>query len=342
MNSEERRIAVLRAIVADFVATNEPVGSKGIVDRHNLGVSSATVRNDMAALEDEGYIIQPHTSAGRIPTDKGYRLFVDRLAQIKPLSPAERKAISTFLEGAVDLRRRAAPQRAAARAAHPPGGRRAVPDALPLDGAPPRGRLADPRPPDAGAHHRHRPGGPAGRRPGGRAHRRRRRAPAPLLNSVLVGQPLTTAAARVAALPEEGPDHLRQVITTLSSVLVESLVEHPEERLVLGGTANLARQGADATSLRGCSRPSRSRWSCCACSPSPATRRRSRCASARRTRPRRCGRPPRSPSATARSPPRRRGARRHGRRRPTRMDYPSTIAAVRAVARYVGEIVGGA
>src|SRR6195952_5667677 len=103
MNSEERRIAVLRAIVADFVATNEPVGSKAIVDRHNLGVSSATVRNDMAALEDEGYITQPPTSAARIPTDKGYRLFVDRLAQIKPLSGAERKAIQSFLGGAMDL-----------------------------------------------------------------------------------------------------------------------------------------------------------------------------------------------------------------------------------------------
>ena len=86
VNAEERRVAVLRAIVADFVATNEPVGSKALVDRHNLGVSSATVRNDMAALEEEGYIAQPHTSAGRIPTDKGYRLFVDRLHQVKPLS----------------------------------------------------------------------------------------------------------------------------------------------------------------------------------------------------------------------------------------------------------------
>jgi heat-inducible transcriptional repressor len=61
------------------------------------------VRNDMAVLEDEGYLTQPHTSAGRIPTDKGYRLFVDRLATIKPLSAAERRAISTFLAGAVDL-----------------------------------------------------------------------------------------------------------------------------------------------------------------------------------------------------------------------------------------------
>ncbi|HLU57346.1 MAG TPA: DeoR family transcriptional regulator, partial [Pseudonocardia sp.] len=103
MNADERRFAVLRAIVADYVATHEPVGSKMIVERHNLGVSSATVRNDMAVLEDEGLIAQPHTSAGRVPTDKGYRLFVDRLAQVKPLSGAERRAVQAFLEGAVDL-----------------------------------------------------------------------------------------------------------------------------------------------------------------------------------------------------------------------------------------------
>ena len=100
---EDRRLAVLRAIVEDYVATEEPVGSKALVERHALGVSSATVRNDMAVLEEEGYIAQPHTSAGRVPTDKGYRLFVDRLTTVKPLSTAERKAISTFLDGAVDL-----------------------------------------------------------------------------------------------------------------------------------------------------------------------------------------------------------------------------------------------
>lgn len=77
----ERRLEVLRAIVQDYVGTDEPVavGSKALTERHRLGVSPATVRNDMAALEDEGYIAQPHTSAGRIPTDKGYRLFVDKL-----------------------------------------------------------------------------------------------------------------------------------------------------------------------------------------------------------------------------------------------------------------------
>ena len=100
---EERRLEVLRAIVEDYVATQEPVGSKTLVERHNLAVSPATVRNDMAALEEEGFIAQPHTSAGRIPTDKGYRLFVDRLATVRPLSAPERRAISTFMDGAVDL-----------------------------------------------------------------------------------------------------------------------------------------------------------------------------------------------------------------------------------------------
>lgn len=100
---EERRLAVLRAIIQDYVATEEPVGSRSLVERHGLGVSPATVRNDMALLEEEGFITQPHTSAGRIPTDKGYRLFVDRLTTLKPLSAAEKRAISTFMDGAVDL-----------------------------------------------------------------------------------------------------------------------------------------------------------------------------------------------------------------------------------------------
>ncbi len=100
---EDRKLAVLRAIVEDYVATEEPVGSKALVERHGLGVSPATVRNDMAALEEEGFITQPHTSAGRVPTDKGYRLFVDRLTTVKPMSTAEKRAIATLLDGAVDL-----------------------------------------------------------------------------------------------------------------------------------------------------------------------------------------------------------------------------------------------
>ncbi len=100
---DDRKLDVLRAIVEDYVSTQEPVGSKALVERHTLGVSPATVRNDMAVLEDEGFIAQPHTSAGRIPTDKGYRLFVDKLTSIKQLTGAEKRAIATFLRGAVDL-----------------------------------------------------------------------------------------------------------------------------------------------------------------------------------------------------------------------------------------------
>src|ERR1700720_2167011 len=102
-SADDRRFEVLRAIVPDFVSTKEPIGSKSLVERHNLGVSSATVRNDMAVLEAEGYIAQPHTSSGRVPTEKGYREFVDRLDDVKPLSSAERSAIQSFLESGVDL-----------------------------------------------------------------------------------------------------------------------------------------------------------------------------------------------------------------------------------------------
>ena len=100
---DERKRAVLRAIVADYVRSREPVGSKVLVERHQLGVSPATIRNDMAVLEEEGYITAPHTSAGRIPTDKGYRLFVDHLVELRPLSSSERRAIQTFLAEPTDL-----------------------------------------------------------------------------------------------------------------------------------------------------------------------------------------------------------------------------------------------
>lgn len=100
---DDRKLDVLKAIVTDYVSSKEPVGSKALVERHGLRVSPATVRNDMAVLEEEGYITHPHTSAGRIPTDKGYRLFVDRIATVKPLSAPERRAIMSFMNGAVDI-----------------------------------------------------------------------------------------------------------------------------------------------------------------------------------------------------------------------------------------------
>ncbi|EPI48283.1 heat-inducible transcriptional repressor HrcA [Gardnerella vaginalis] len=94
---------ILRAVVEDYIRSHEPVGSASLAKNHKLGVSSATIRNDMSLLEEEGYLIQPHTSAGRIPTEKGYRYFVDGLAALIPLSNAQRRGIRTFLSGSVSL-----------------------------------------------------------------------------------------------------------------------------------------------------------------------------------------------------------------------------------------------
>lgn len=104
-NSEipTRSLEVLRAIVNDYIETSEPVGSKSLVERHGFEVSAATIRNEMAFLEDEQLIIAPHTSSGRVPTDRGYRVFVDRLNEVKRLSQAESLAIETFMSESVDL-----------------------------------------------------------------------------------------------------------------------------------------------------------------------------------------------------------------------------------------------
>ena len=102
--TQSRRMLVLRAVVEDYIRSQEPVGSTSLTRDHDLGVSSATIRNDMSALEDEGYLIQPHTSAGRVPTEKGYRYFVDRLATVVPLSEAQRRGINSFLSGSVSLK----------------------------------------------------------------------------------------------------------------------------------------------------------------------------------------------------------------------------------------------
>ncbi|MFR8480354.1 heat-inducible transcriptional repressor HrcA [uncultured Varibaculum sp.] len=98
-----RRDDVLRAIVTDYVETGEPVGSKALVDRHDLRVSPATVRNDMSVLEEKGYLYQPHTSAGRIPTEKGYRAFVNQISKLRPITAAQRRAIEAFVFGAADF-----------------------------------------------------------------------------------------------------------------------------------------------------------------------------------------------------------------------------------------------
>jgi heat-inducible transcriptional repressor len=241
----ERRLEVLRAIVQDYVGTEEPVGSKALTERHDLRVSPATVRNDMAALEEDGYIAQPHTSAGRVPTDKGYRLFVDKLADIKPLSTPERRAIQNFLEGAVDLddvvgrtvRLLAQLTRQVAVVQYPSLSRSTVRHVELLPLAPARVMLVlitDT----------------------GRVEQRVIDCPVPFgetsladlrarLNARVAGQRFTEVPQLVQDLAESFDAEDRGQVQTVLSTLLETLVEETEERLMIGGTANLTRFGHD-------------------------------------------------------------------------------------------------
>jgi len=250
VNVEERKLEVLRAIISDFIATNEPVGSKALVDRHNLGVSPATIRNDMAALEEEGLIQQPHTSAGRVPTDAGYRVFVDKLTSIKPLSAAERRAIERFLNEAVDLdgvvqnavRALAQLTRNVAVVQYPSLSRSRVRHMETVLLSPVRLMLVlitDT----------------------GRVEQRVVELPGPVqdsdvaelrtvLNGKLKDQRLADAPSIIAELPAAVAGHLRGLVATLSSVLLEALVEHPSERVVLAGSANLTEHALDFPAIR--------------------------------------------------------------------------------------------
>src|SRR3989440_10822177 len=97
---DERKQAILRAIVEQYVETAQPVGSQTVTQTTGLGVSAATVRNEMSLLEREGYIAQPHPSAGRVPTDRGYRYYVDHLAGAAQLPATERRRIVEFFSSA--------------------------------------------------------------------------------------------------------------------------------------------------------------------------------------------------------------------------------------------------
>ncbi|MFJ9818242.1 heat-inducible transcriptional repressor HrcA [Streptomyces sp. NPDC101151] len=241
----ERRLQVLRAIVQDYVGTEEPVGSKALTERHNLGVSPATVRNDMAALEDEGFIAQPHTSAGRIPTDKGYRLFVDKLAGVKPMTPPERRAIQNFLEGAVDLddvvartvRLLAQLTRQVAVVQYPSLTRSTVRHVELLSLAPARVMLVLIT--DTGRVEQRMVDCPA---PFGEASLADFRA---RLNSRVAGRRFTDVPSLVEDLPDAFELEDRGTVSTVLSTLLETLVEENEERLMIGGTANLTRFGHD-------------------------------------------------------------------------------------------------
>jgi heat-inducible transcriptional repressor len=337
MSLDDRKLEVLRAIVEDYVETQEPVGSKALVERHHLGVSSATVRNDMAVLEEEGYIRQPHTSAGRVPTDAGYRLFVDRLSRIKPLSPAERRAIERFLIGAVDLddvvhrtvRLLAQLTRQVAVVQYPSLARSAVRhlELVPISTT----RVMLVMIADTG-----------------RVEQRLVELPVPIpaddvtdlrrrVNEKLAGQKLADTPPLVQGLVDDCAPESRGTMACLASVLLETLVERSEERLMLAGTANLTR--GSVLDFQGTLRPVLEALEeevillKLIGDLEPSTTRvrigdeneidNLRSASVVSTGY--------GPGATI--------VGGLGVLGPTRMDYPGTIATVRAVARYVGDLL---
>lgn len=243
----ERGLEVLRVIVQDYVASREPVGSKSIVERHSFGVSAATIRNDMALLEDEELIAAPHTSSGRVPTDKGYRVFVDQLADLRPLTAAQRHAIETFLGQSADLDDVLArtvrllsqltnqvalvqyPSLATSRVRHV--------ELVPLtptrlmtvfitDSGRVEQRLID-------------LSGPADETVLADVRAR--------LNSALGGLGLSDAAARLTTMSEEFPPERRTLVAEIATTLVEQVLANRQDRLLMAGTANLARTEEDFT-----------------------------------------------------------------------------------------------
>lgn len=97
MSIDDRKIRILQAIINDYIRTGDPVGSRTIAKNYNLGIGSATIRNEMADLEDMGYLEQPHASAGRIPSSKGYRLYVDQLMDNQMLTVEEDLRIKQYI-----------------------------------------------------------------------------------------------------------------------------------------------------------------------------------------------------------------------------------------------------
>lgn len=249
--TDDRRFEVLRAIVTDYVDTQEPIGSKALVERHHLGVSSATVRNDMAVLEAEGYIAQPHTSSGRVPTDKGYRMFVDRISEVKPLSAAERRAILSVLDRGVDLddvlrrsvRLLAQLTRQVAVIQYPVLSTATVRHLEVVTLSPARLLLVVIT--DTGRVEQRMVALGADRSEDDIARLR------DMFSAALHGKRLEEASAAVAELANEAPGDIRGEVIRVATVLVETLVERGVDRLVLGGTSNLARSAADFAPTNG-------------------------------------------------------------------------------------------
>ena len=245
----DRSLEVLRVIVQDYVASREPVGSKSIVERHGFGVSAATIRNDMAALEEEELIVAPHTSSGRVPTDKGYRLFVDRMSELRPLTPAQRQAIELFLGQSVDVddvlartvRLLAQLTHQVALVQYPSVSRARVRhiEFVPL--APRRVLcvlIADSGVVEQGIAE---PDGDLGE--DALAELRAR------VNAEVAGLRLADAAAALRSLPSELPerwnDDARAVATAVSTTIIDQIESTRQERLIMAGAANLVRTEGD-------------------------------------------------------------------------------------------------
>jgi heat-inducible transcriptional repressor len=330
---DERKLAVLRAIVEDYVSTTEPVGSKSLVDRHGLDVSPATIRNDMAVLEEQGFIAQPHTSAGRIPTDKGYRLFVDRLSSVKPMSAAERRAIETFLAGAYSLdevvartvRLLAQLTRQVAVVQYPSLSRSSVRHIELVSLTPQRVLLVLIT--DTGRVEQAAVDLPEVAEPESIAHLRA------VLNVCLDGHKLADAAATVSGLADRIPAPERPNAGAVFSVLLDSLAERHEERVVFGGAANLAAPDF-GKGLRDVLEALEEQVVLMrllgeAASPSALTVMIGAETGIQGTS-----------VVSAAYGAGGQAVAKLGVLGPTRMDYPGTMGAVRAVARYVGQILG--
>ncbi|MFB4352079.1 heat-inducible transcriptional repressor HrcA [Microbacterium sp. LWO14-1.2] len=333
----ERGLQVLRAIVQDYVETHEPVGSRSIVDRYSFGVSAATIRNDMALLEDEELIAAPHTSSGRVPTDKGYRVFVDHLAQLRPLSGAQRTAIESFLTDPADLDdlmartvRVLTQLTGQVALAQYPSFARAQLTHIELVGLAPN-RLLVVLVTDAGGVSQRIALLPADVDESDMALLRAR------LSALLTGRAVSDAAERLQGLLA-GEEHAKDaVLRALATVIVEELGTFRQERLVMAGAATLARREQD---FRGSIHPlleaieeqvtlirlmSEMEADAQGLSASIGTENASFGLD--------------EASIVASNYAARSGTARVGVMGPTRMDYPSNLAAARAVARYLSRLL---
>lgn len=333
----ERGLQVLRAIVQDYVETHEPVGSRSIVDRHSFGVSAATIRNDMALLEDEELIAAPHTSSGRVPTDKGYRVFVDHLAQLRPLSAAQRTAIESFLTDPADLDdlmvrtvRVLTQLTGQVALAQYPSFARAHLTHIELVALAPT-RLLIVLVTDAGGVSQRMAPLPAVVDEADMAALRAR------LSALITGRAVSDAADRLQALLADDEHAADHVLRALATVIIDELGQFRQERLVMAGAATLARREQD---FRGSIHPlleaieeqvtllrlmSEMETDAHGLAASIGTENAS------------FGLGEASIVASNYAAPS--GTARVGVMGPTRMDYPSNLAAARAVARYLSRML---